>query len=103
MTDEMEGLEEITEIETHEEWALRRKREAMKVSRPQAVHALRQAGLIPAIEAYMGAASDLERDAWENAVIFSRLSPLVQSMAAALGISDAQLDMLFEAAAQVAI
>lgn len=99
MTEEID-----TPMETHQQWALRRRREAMVVSRPQAVHALRLAGLLDPIETYIATtATDLERDAWENAVIFSRASPVVASMAAEIGITDEQLDDLFALGASIKV
>ena len=77
------------------------KRQSMNVTPFQAKDALLDAGLLDDIEALM---ADPLTDrvvvlAWNNAIQFERLSPMVAGIAAALGWSDEQLDTLFEAAA----
>lgn len=100
MTEEF--IEEIP-VESHADWALRIKREAMVISRFQAIHALRQAGYLEAITQAMAdpQTPTLAVDAWENALEFRRLSPTVQAFAGILGLTDAELDQLFELAATI--
>lgn len=94
---------EESPAETHEEWALRKRRERMKATRFQAKAALMQAGLLPAAEQAVVDADDPMIDlAWTEAS-FERLSPIVQALAAQMGLTDEQLDVLFEAAAQVRV
>lgn len=92
---------EETAVETHEEWALRKRREAMRVTRFQAKAALMQAGLLDDIERAVEASDDpMVELAWREAG-FDRLSPFIAAMAGAVGLSDEQLDGLFDAARRV--
>src|SRR5690554_4724424 len=97
--DPMQPEEEV--VETHEEWALRKRRESMKVTRFQAKAALMQAGLLDDIEAAVAASADpLVELAWKEAS-FERLSPFVAQMQASINLTDEQLDELFDLAATV--
>lgn len=100
MTDEI--LEEAPQ-ESHADWALRIKRERMRCNRAQAIIALRGAGILPAVEAHMSnpETDPTVVDSWHNSPQFARTAPLVIGMAAALSLTDEQLDGLFEAAMQV--
>lgn len=73
------------------------------VSMRQARTALLSAGLLStvsaAVEALDGIEGDVARIEWEYAQEVRRDSPLVASMASALGMTDAQLDGLFVRAA----
>lgn len=73
------------------------------VSRRQARRALRAAGLLDDVEAAINALPEPARsDAlidWQDATEFARNWPLLITLAAALGLSDAQVDALFAAAA----
>ncbi len=71
------------------------------VSRFQARAALREAGLLEPIEAAVAAADDLTREAWASAIAFERMSPTIATLAAALGLSSAQVDDLFRRAAMI--
>lgn len=98
----MDDIYDQAETETHEEWALRKRREAMKVTRFQAKAALMQAGLLDDIEQAVSDSDDpMVKLAWQEAS-FVRLSPLISAIAVAIGLSDEQLDELFETAARVA-
>lgn len=82
---------------------LQAKREAMAVTPYQAYEALAQAGLLDAIEAFMAdvnTPANIVR-AWNKTTVFHRLSPTVLAVASAMGWTDAQLDGLFTAAAQI--
>lgn len=73
------------------------------VSSFQAKAALMQAGLYDAINAALTSADapPLARLAWETAREFERASPTVAGIGAQFGLTDAQLDALFIAAAQI--
>lgn len=73
------------------------------VSRFQARAALLLAGLLDDVEALMAAPGTpaLAKLAWADAQEFKRNSPTVQAMAAAIGLTDAQLDELFTTAAGI--
>ncbi len=73
------------------------------VSRFQARVALHLAGLLDAVEALMAAPETpaLAKLAWADAQEFKRNSPTVQAMAAAIGLTEAQLDELFTTAAGI--
>ena len=93
--------DENTVVETHEEWALRKRRESMKVTRFQAKAAMMQAGLLDDIQEVIEASEDpLVALAWGEAG-FERLSPFVMQMQAAIELTDSQLDELFDAAAVI--
>ena len=93
--------DENTVVETHEEWALRKRRESMKITRFQAKAAMMQAGLLDDIQEVIDASEDpLVALAWSEAG-FERLSPFVMQMQAAIGMTHDQLDDLFDAAGGV--
>ena len=73
------------------------------VSRFQARAALLLAGLLDDVEALMAAPDTpaLAKLAWADAQEFKRNSPTVQAMAAAIGLTEAQLDELFTTAAGI--
>lgn len=71
-------------------------------SRYQARAALLEAGLLDAVESHFDALpeSSLDKLAWKEAPTVLRTSDAVASAAAALGITEEQLDSLFTRAAQ---
>jgi hypothetical protein len=75
-------------------------RQNMVVSRFQAKAALEAAGLLTQVETMMADAATpaVARLAWQDALEFRRLSPTILSMGSALGLTELQLDDLFEAA-----
>lgn len=73
-------------------------RSSMVCSRFQARAALTQMGLLDAAEAVIGQADALTRLAWSEATEFRRMSPTIDAMGAALGLTATQLDDLFEIA-----
>lgn len=79
------------------------KRQSMVVSRFQAKAALAGAGLLPQVETLMADESTpiVARLAWQDALEFRRLSPTILAMGAALGLTEQQLDDLFEAAKDI--
>ena len=73
------------------------------VTRFQALAALHLAGKLTAVQAIMAApeAPVLAKLAWENALSFERNSPTLASLAPMVGMTSADLDALFTAAAQI--
>lgn len=65
------------------------------VSPYQAREALRQAGLLSQVEAAIAAGNEADKIKWEYATEVKRDDALVSNMAAALNLSDADLDNLF--------
>ena len=72
------------------------------VSRFQARMALRNAGLFEAAEAAVRDRGDVVLiEAWDSAGEFSRASPAINTLGAALGLGSTDIDHLFRAAAQI--
>ena len=93
--------DENTVVETHAEWALRKRRESMKVTRYQAKAALLNAGLLSGIESAIAESEDpLLKLAWAEAS-FERTSPFAGQMMALTGLTGEQLDDLFDVAANI--
>lgn len=67
----------------------------------QARRAINAAGLRAAIEAAIAAADQDAKDAWEYATVIERSNPTIAAMATGLGLTEAQIDDLFRAAALV--
>lgn len=72
------------------------------VSALQAKVALSRAGLLPSVQTWVGTQSTEIQLMWNSATSYSRTSTLINSAAAALGISQSQLDQLFITAATIA-
>ena len=81
--------------------ALQAERASMRVSRFQARAALLAAGLLADVEAAIADAEPLTQLAWAEAVEWKRNSPTIAAIGAALDLTDAQIDDLFRAAAQI--
>ncbi|MDO9131961.1 hypothetical protein [Hydrogenophaga sp.] len=73
------------------------------VTRFQALAALHLANKLTAVQAIMAAPETpmLAKLAWDNALSFERTSPTLASLAAMLGMTDADLDALFTQAATI--
>jgi hypothetical protein len=73
------------------------------VTRFQALATLAAGGYLDTVHTYIDALprSNIQRLAFENAGDWERTSPTVNALAAMLGLTDAQVDELFVAAAQV--
>ena len=73
------------------------------VTRFQALAVLAAGGYLPTIRTYIATLGEdnITRLAWENAAEWERTSPTVNALATMLGLTDAQVDDLFVAAAQV--
>lgn len=82
-------------------WAA--ERQARVISPFQARAALAQAGLLAAVEALMAdpATPEIARLAWLHAQEFRRNSPTLLALAGALGLDEAALEALFDAAATI--
>jgi len=97
----MDPIQPEEVVETHEEWALRKRRESMKVTRYQAKAALLAAGLLSDIEAAVAVSDDpLLMLAWADAS-FERLSPFAGQMMMLAGMTGDELDSLFDAAMRI--
>jgi hypothetical protein len=73
------------------------------VTAAQAKEALLAAGLYSSIVTYLSTAPQSQQIAWDSTTSFDRNSPTLAAMASALGITGAQLDALFVAAAKVVV
>lgn len=67
----------------------------------QAKAALLQAGLLSSVQAVIAQASPIAQLAWSDATEFTRDSPTIAALSAQLGLSSAQVDALFVAAAAI--
>lgn len=76
-----------------------------QMSRLQAKLALKAAGKLGAVKAYVASlpADDPAVLAWQDAQVFRRDSGLLVSAAQAMGMTDAQIDALFIAGAQIEV
>ena len=63
--------------------------------------ALAEANLLTQVEAAIAQADDKTKVAWEYALEWKRLSPMIITLATALNITDEQVDTLFKEAASV--
>lgn len=63
--------------------------------------ALADAGLLADVEAAIAQADDKTKVAWEYALEWKRVSPLIATLATSLNITDEQVDTLFKEAASV--
>lgn len=63
--------------------------------------ALADAGLLADVETAVSAADDKTKVAWEYALLWQRTSPMIAALGGALQMTDAQIDDLFKAAAQI--
>lgn len=76
-----------------------------EVTMRQARQALHIAGLLTDVEAAIDAMTEppreLARIAWEHSQVIERRAPFVLQLAAALGMSDAEVDALFVSAASL--
>ncbi len=71
------------------------------VSRFQAQAALLAAGTLGMVRAAVAQASAFDKLAWEEAAEFRRSSPTLNNLAAAMGMTQQELDDLFRAAVQI--
>lgn len=76
-------------------------REKMVVTPRQFRLALRQAGLLATANALAAQADEDVQIAWEYAVSFERISPLIDTFSGVMGLTPEEVDAVFEAAAQI--
>lgn len=74
-----------------------------EVSPLQLKAALLAAGRLQAIDQAVAQADPLTQLAWREASVFSRTSPLLRQMSAALAISDDEVDAIFRAAKRITV
>jgi hypothetical protein len=74
-----------------------------EVSPLQLKAALLAAGRLQAIEEAVAQADPLTQLAWKEASVFSRTSPLLRQMSAALTIADEEVDAIFRAAGRITV
>lgn len=91
--------EQETVVETHEEWAKRKKREGMVVTMRQARLALMQFGLLADVEPAIEALAEPDRSAarieWEYSQTVERNTAFVDVLSQELGLGENELDELF--------
>lgn len=94
---------DATPVESHQEWQLRRAREAMVLSRFQARAVLREQGLRSQVEALIDApeTDPLVVDAWNDAQELRRTSSTIATIAQDLGLTDDEVDAMFVAGAKI--
>lgn len=63
--------------------------------------ALADAELLSNVEAAIAAADEKTKVAWEYALEWKRMSPMITTLGAALNLTDAEIDDLFKAASQI--
>jgi len=90
--------EEYSQGKWRQTWVQAKKPAPRSVSMRQARLALSQSGLLATVNAAMSAASEADQIEWEYATTVERYSPLVLNMAAALSLTETQLDDLFRLA-----
>lgn len=76
-------------------------RERMVVTPRQFRLALHAAGLLATANSIASQASEDVQIAWEYAVSFERVSPLIDTFAGVIGLTAEEVDAVFEAAAQI--
>lgn len=77
---------------------LQARRELMQCGALQFRKALRAIGKMDAVKAYVEQADEETQEAWEYATEFKRLDPFVVGGMAALGVSDEDVDAVFDLA-----
>ena len=77
---------------------LQARREGMQCGALQFRKALRQLGKMDAVKAYVETADEETQEAWEYATSFMRLDPFIVGGMAALGVTDEEVDAVFELA-----
>lgn len=80
---------------------IEQKRAALVCSPRQARLALQQAGMLSAVTAWIAQADEATQIEWEYATEIRRNHAAITGAATALGLSDAQIDTLFETAMQL--
>ena len=86
------------QIAAYEAQKLAERRSRMVCTARQARLALSSVSLLATVEGAISQASDVARIEWEYASTVERLSPLITELQPVLGLTDAQLDDLFDLA-----
>lgn len=81
--------------------AVDQERQLMIVSPFQAKQALDDAGMLESVELQILQSDEKTQRAWNEAIEFKRNSPTITTLAAAMNLTDEQVDALFRAAAQI--
>ena len=93
--------EEATALAAHEAKALLSWREQTTCTPFQGRIALSNAGLLANVLTAIEGADEKTKVAWEYALEWKRMSPMIATLGAALNITDAEIDDLFKAASQI--
>lgn len=97
--DEVRGVVTVEEqIADYEAQRAAERRATMACTPRQARLALASAGVYEAVQTAVAAVSDQARIEWEYATMVERTNPIITEMQGALGMSDEDLDNLFELA-----
>jgi hypothetical protein len=86
------------QIAAHEAQKAAKRRATMACTPRQARLALASQGLYEAVQTSVAAVSDQARIEWEYATMIERTSPVIAEMQESLGMTDEQLDGLFDLA-----
>lgn len=73
------------------------------ISRFQARVALRNAGMLTQVENVVAASDELTQMAWADTVQWNRDSPTINALATQIGLTQPQIDTLFEAASKIEV
>jgi hypothetical protein len=92
---------EATALAAHEAKALQAWREQTTCTPFQGRVALSDAGLLANVETAIAAADEKTKVAWEYALEWKRMSPMIVTLATSLNLTDEQVDTLFKEAASV--
>ena len=95
------AAQEAAAIAEHEAKTLADWRQSASCTPFQGRMALSDAGLLTQVQAIVDAADEKTKVAWEYALEWKRTSPMIVALAAALIMTDTQVDDLFKAAQQI--
>jgi hypothetical protein len=94
-------VEEATALAAHEAKALQAWREQTTCTPFQGRIALSNSGLLANVLTAIEGADEKTKVAWEYALEWKRMSPMIATLGAALNLTDAEIDDLFKAASQI--
>lgn len=95
------AAQEAAAMADHEAKALAAWREDASCTPFQGRMALADANLLAGVETAVAAADEKTKVAWEYALIWNRTSPMIETLAGALSLTDVQVDDLFKAAQKI--
>lgn len=95
--------DQIDSVLAQKEFEVSQYRESLIVSRFQARAVLREMGIRDDVEALINQQDtpELVKDAWADAQQFRRTSPTIEWMGQQLGLTDEDIDDMFEAASKI--